>query len=163
MHAYCLFCDTQRCGIIADIIERFYDCRCIRPQIVQLKWVKGVPTRVRHDWLPGYLFLYSEEERLPRFEVEGIIRVLGRGELTGQDRAFADMLLKCGGVMGSVRLAQVGDRCHVDDPIWKDMQGTVVKLDRGRRRCCISFEFDRVTRNVWVAYELVRPETGEEK
>lgn len=161
MHAYCLFCETQRCGLISFIIEKFYHIKCIHPQVEQLKWVKGVPQEVRHDWLPGYLFLYTEEPIVPRFQIDGIIRVLGRGELNGEDLAFARMMEEKNGVLGKVRLAQVGDRCQVDDPAWANMHGTVVKLDRGRKRCCVAFEFDKVQRNVWVGYEMVRKDEPE--
>ena len=163
MHAYCLFCETQRCGMIAATIETVYHLRCIRPRIIQRKWVKGVPTEAGHDWLPGYLFVYMEESVLPRFQIDGIIRVLGGGELTGEDLAFADLLRKNDGLLGTVRLVQEGDRCHVDDPAWAGMRGTVVKMDRGRKRCCVAFEFDRTIRNIWVGYELIRPETEKER
>ncbi len=162
MHAYCLFCETQSCGIIAATIEKVYHLRCIRPQVVQLKWVKGIPFEVCHDWLPGYLFLYTEEPVVPRFRIDGIIRVLGGGELTGQDLAFAQMLHEKNGLLGTVHLAQVGDRCHVEDPSWENMHGTVIKMDRGRRRCCVAFDFDGVQRKIWVGYELIRKEESKE-
>ena len=159
MHAYCLFCETQRCGVIAATVETVYHLRCIRPQIVQRKWVKGVPAEVRHDWLPGYLFVYMDEPVLPRFRIDGIIRVLGGGELTGEDLAFAGMLFQNDGLLGTVRLVQEGDRCAVNDAAWAGMSGTVIKMDRGRKRCCVAFEFDGTVRNIWVGYEMVQPET----
>ena len=36
------------------------------------------------------------------------------------------------------------------------IQGKVVKMDFGRKRCCIEFEFDEVRRTIWVGYEMVR-------
>ena len=156
MHAYCLFCETQRCGLIAAYIEKTKGLRCISPRIVQRKWVKGEAREENHDWLPGYIFLYTEEPIHPRFDIGGIIRCLGGGELTGKDLAFADMLYQQNGVIGTIRLAQVGDRCHVADPLWETLQGTIVKMDRGRTRCCVEFEFDQVKRTVWVGYDLVK-------
>ena len=156
MHAYCLFCETQKCGTVAHIIETVYGVRCISPRIIQRKWVKGECREVSHDWLPGYVFLYSDQPIPARFPVSGIIRLLGNGELKGQDYIFASTLLNQNGVMGTIRLAEEGDRCYVDDPVWKPLQGTLVKVDRGRRRCCVSFEFAKQQRTVWVGYELVR-------
>ena len=89
MHVYCLFCETNRCRIIAKFIENTAHVRCFAPQIVQRKWVKGVPEAVMHDWLPGYVFLYSEEPIKPYFDVSGIIRWLEHSELAGNDLAFA--------------------------------------------------------------------------
>ena len=156
MYAYCLFCETQRCRQIAAIISKDYGYQCIYPQIVQRKWIKGVPMEVSHDWLPGYLFLYSEQLIQTRLNIIGIIRFLGNGELEGQDLAFAEMVYRRQGVMGTVSLLQEGDRCSIADPAWKDIRGKVVKMDFGRKRCCIEFEFDGIKRTIWVGYELIR-------
>ncbi len=160
MHAYCLFCETQRCELIAAYIEKTTAYRCISPRIIQRKWIKGTAREENHAWLPGYIFVYSEEPIIPRFDVSGIIRCIGGGELTGSDFAFADMLYQQNGIIGTIRLAQVGDRCRVADPIWENMQGTIIKLDRGRKRCCVEFEFDQIRRTVWVGYDLVKTENS---
>ncbi len=159
MNAFCLFCETQRCETIAALIRKTYGIRCLYPHILQRKWVKGKEQEVPHPWLPGYLFLYSENPSLPRLEISGILRVLGGGALTGTDLDFARMLLEREGVLGTVRLIQEGDRCTVADPLWRNLQGTVVKMDRGRKRCCVEFEFDHLSRTVWVGYELLCPQT----
>ena len=156
MHAYCLFCETQRCAAIAERIESRYGLRCIFPRIIQRKWVKGLCAEEAHSWLPGYIFLYSKEPVQPFMDIRGIIRWLGRDELKGGDLSFARMIYDCGGVMGTVSLAEVGDMCVIDDPIWAGMKGRVFKMDRGRKRCCVRFEFDGVERTVWVGYEIVR-------
>ena len=160
MHAYCLFCETQRCLLIARQIEQKYGVQCIYPQIVQRKWVKGQCLEERHYWLPGYLFLYSEDELWPNeFRLNGVIRWLGRDELKGQDLSFAETLLKQNGIMGTIRLVEVGDRCHVADPIWENLSGVVTKIDRGRKRCQGEFTFATIRRSVWVGYDLVKAET----
>ena len=158
LRAYCLFCETQKCATAARAIESHYGLKCIHPRILQRKWVKGTATEEPHDWLPGYLFLYSEEEVIPFYDVNGIIRWLGNGELQGQDRSFADTLYRQGGVFGTVSLLQEGDRCRVDDPVWEQLSGTVTSIDRGRKRCRVEFEFDGIKRTVWVGYELIRQE-----
>ena len=156
MHIYCLYCETQRCTAIAEHIEERYKIKCISPRIIQRKWVKGECLEQIHNWLPGYIFLYSEEELRPFFDIRGIRRWLNREDLKGNDLSFAQMIYNCDGVMGIVSLAEVGDRCVVDDPLWAGMEGRVVKLDRGRKRCCIEFTFDGVVRTVWVGYEIVK-------
>ncbi len=161
MHSYCLFCQTQRCERIAQLIQSVHGVRCISPRIIQRKWVKGRCLEETHHWLPGYVFVYSEEPIVPSFPVDGIIRVLGNGELTGRDLLFAETLYSQGGVMGAVQLVQVGDRCRVSDPLWQNMQGTVVKVDRNRKRCCLEFEFAKTKRTVWVGYDLVEGNSDE--
>ena len=158
MHAYCLFCETQRCRVIAEYIRQDPDYTCLYPQIIQRKWVKGVPKEERHDWLPGYLFVYTDNPAFPHFEVRGIIRCLGNGELTGQDLAFAEMIHRCQGVIGTIPLIREGDKCRISDPAWDEMQGKVIKVDHGRRRCCIEYEFDGMKRMVWAGYEIMEAE-----
>ncbi len=158
MFAYCLFCETQRCRTIAGYITKNFGYTCLSPQIIQRKWVKGVPTEEKHDWLPGYLFLYTEGKIFPRFDISGIIRVLGNGELNGHDLAFAEMIYRKNGVMGNVSLVREGERCRINDPAWNDLQGTVIKMDHERKRCCVAFEFDDARRTIWVGYEILDAE-----
>lgn len=155
MHAYCLFCETNRCKEIAMIVEKVFNYRCIFPRIMQRKWTKGTFVEVPHDMLPGYLFLYTEEEIVPHLNVSGIIRFLGLGELKNSDLAFAQMLLAQGGTIGAVRVRSEGNRYKLADPVWEDMQGVICKVDRGRKRCCVEFQFDQVKRTVWVGYDIV--------
>ncbi len=156
MIAYCLFCETQKCAFIAHVIEHCWGIRCISPKIIQRKWVKGIVQEVHHSMLPGYIFLYPEEPLERLFHVPGIIRVLGNKELQNEDLAFAIMLLEHNGIIGTIRLIEEGDHCIIADPIWGKMEGKVIKIDRGRKRCCVKFVFDVVPRTVWLGYDLVQ-------
>jgi len=155
VYAYCLFCETQRCKIIADYISVNYGYICLSPQIIQRKWVKGVPVEEKHDWLPGYLFLYLYEQGYIRFDISGIIRYLGEGPLEGQDRTFAEMVFETKGVLGNVSLIQENGRYVIHDPVWEKLKGQISKIDRERKRCCVSYEFDNTNRTVWVGYEII--------
>ena len=157
MYCYCLFCETQRCRIIARMIEKVYGITAISPIIMQREWKKNTYHEVARDWLPGYIFLYSEEKLIPHFEFMGILRWVGNGELEGQDLAFAETIYNQDGIMGTIRLAEEGDRCAVQDPMWEKLQGTILKVDRGRKRCCVEFEFDQQRRTVWVGYDIIKP------
>ena len=163
MYAYCLFCETQKCKTIAALIERIRGIRCISPEIIQRKWTKGVCEEVRHHWLPGYIFLYSEQTIENNIHLPGIIRTLGVGELRGSDLAFASMLYDHNGVIGTIHLTEVGQHCTVNHPLWQKMEGKVIKIDRGRKRCCVEFTFDQTRRTVWLGYELVKPVTETQK
>ena len=130
--------------------------RCISPAIIQRKWTKGICEEIRHSWLPGYIFLYSEDPLQKKIQYPGIIRMLGNGELQNEDLAFANMLYEHNGVMGTIHLIEEGQYCTINDPVWKEMEGKVIKIDRGRRRCCIEFTFEQTKRNVWLGYELIK-------
>ena len=162
MYAYCLFCETQRCKALSRMIPAYlmsldpgYAPICYSPQIIQRKWIKGVMHEERHDWLPGYLFLYTVCE-IPKFKVPGLLRWLGNGVLQGSDLEFANILYEKQGVMGILRAAEIGDRVQVDDPAWAGLNGRITRLDRNRKRCCVEFDFDGRTMSIWVGYDLVR-------
>ena len=151
-----MFCETQKCKTIAELIENVQNIRCISPAIIQRKWTKGICEEIRHSWLPGYIFLYSEDPLQKKIQYPGIIRMLGNGELQNEDLAFANMLYEHNGVMGTIHLIEEGQYCTINDPVWKEMEGKVIKIDRGRRRCCIEFTFEQTKRNVWLGYELIK-------
>ena len=108
--------------------------------------------------LPGYIFLYPEETMTDPIRIPGIIRMLGNGPLQNEDLAFATMLREHHGVIGTICLAEEGDRCVIRDPLWENQRGVILKIDRGRKRCCVEFEFDHIRRTVWVGYDLVKAE-----
>lgn len=161
--AYCYFCQTQRCKLIASLIRSAYGLTCITPKIIQRKWIKGQAFDETHDWLPGYVFVYSEDEIDTWFKISGIIRMLGNGPLHDSDEQFAMSLLASGGTIGHVKVLNVGDRCVIKDPVWEDVCGQIIKMDRNRKRCCIEFQFDENKRQVWVGYDMLDAieQTGE--
>ena len=126
-HAYCFFCETQKCKTIATLIERNYGIRCISPEIIQRKWTKGICEEKHHPWLPGYIFLYSDEPLDKPIRVPGIIRTLGNGELQDSDLAFANMLYDKNGTLGTIQLVEVGQHCTISDPVWEKIEGKVNK------------------------------------
>ena len=156
MFAYCMFCETQRCRQIAEYLRITRGLTCISPEIIQRKWVKGNQTEEKHDWLPGYLFVYTVDQQFQRPNIDGIIRILGNGPLIGLDLKFAEMIYHRNGIMGSISLIQEGNTCIISDPAWNGLNGKVIRMDRGRKRCCIEYEFDSNVRTIWVGYELVK-------
>ena len=155
MPAYCLFCETQKCRTIVRLIERYWGIPCVSPEIIQRKWVKGIVREVRHSMLPGYIFLYPEKPLEKLIRIPGIIRTLGNGELQNEDLAFATMMREQNGVIGVISLTEIGEHCIITDSIWEEMEGKVIKMDRGRKRCCVEFAFDSVRRTIWLGYDLV--------
>lgn len=119
--------------------------------------MKGDIQEVSHSMLPGYIFLYPEEPLKKLIWFPGVIRTLGNGELNGADLAFAMMVLEHNGVIGTIRLAEEGNHFTVADSLWKTMGGNIVKVDRGRKRCCVEYKFDDVQHTVWLGYDIILP------
>ena len=160
MYSYCLFCLQQKIPAIVRELNWLSTVRVLSPQLVQRKWVRGVAHEETHPYLPGYLFMYSEEE-LESFRfarLDGVIRVLGdlenRFQLGGGDRAFAEMLLSCDGVIGAPKVYELGDRIERCEGAMQGFSGRITKVDRRRQRLQITFEFDGLERKVWTGYDI---------
>ena len=156
MNCYCLFCRTQETERIAEELRRCRNVRAFSPQIVQRKWVRGQEIEERHRYLPGYVFVYAEEGDRPGLWTDGVIRILNEGEpLEGSDLDFALGLLRTEGVIGHVKVHQVGDRLTVAGGLLNGLEGEILKVDRHRTRLLLRFSFDNTERDVWLGYDVV--------
>ena len=162
MFAYCLFCRTQRCSRIASLLEIKGVPRAFSPQILQKQRVQGENKRKYVDFLPGYVFVYTEE-KLSDFTmfwgIDGVIRKIGQPdewyELQGTDRDFAMELLEKDGVVGGMHIVKTGDDVHLDDPLFADRRGVVKRIDWRKERAQVDFTFRGNAYHVWVALEDV--------
>ncbi len=158
MFAYCLFCRTQRCSRIAQLLEIRGVDRAFSPKILSKQRKEGVNVPVARDLLPGYVFLFSEE-RLVDFTVfagiDGIIRRVGKTEdgyeLEGPDREFALGLLERGGEVGAMKMVKIGDTVKLEDPLFEGSEGVVTKIDYRKERARVDFKFEGNECHAWVA------------
>ena len=163
MYAYCLFCLTQRCRIIAKLLEIRGVDRAFSPQIVNTYRKQGENKKRSRDLLPGYVFIYSEE-RLTDYRLfygmDGVIRRVGRRddgyELEGPDREFALGLLEKDGKVGAMRMVKVGEKIRMEDPLFAGSEGVVTKIDYRKERARVDFKFEGNDCHAWVAVEDVR-------
>ena len=148
--------------MIAHQLEELFPCQAIRPKREQLKWVKREAVREIHDLLPGYIFLYCEEEivdfALLR-QVRGIIRCLSDTEhhyvLQGSDEAFAKMLLAHGGVLGKIPVYQEGQTIRIINGVFGGVEAKILRVDRRQARLEIALPFDKTEVKTWVEFEMV--------
>ena len=165
MYAYCLFCQTQRCARVAQLLEARGIHRAFSPRIIQKQRVRGVNQRKWVDLLPGYVFIFSEEkltEFSPFFGIDGVIRRVGQPdewyELQGMDREFAFQLLDKDGVVGSMRIVKAGDEVVLEDPLFAGSRGKVTKIDYRKERARVDFIFEGTACHTWVSLDGVRPD-----
>ena len=163
MYAYCLFCVTQRCKVIAKLMEIRGAARAFSPQIVRRQRKKGVNEEVRYDLLPGYVFIYSEERMVDYqqfFGMDGVIRRVGRQqtgyELEGNDLDFAMKLLEKDGLVGAMRTYRIWDEVRLEDPLFNGCQGKVTRIDNRKQRARVDFVFDKMKCHTWIALDSVR-------
>ena len=108
------------------------------------------------------MFVYSSGEDIPHesfLGLQDVIRVLQYGprmdKLVGRDLEFAHWLWKLNGEVGVMKAVEVGDRVEIVDGAFKQLQGTITKLDRRRKVVRVSLSTDGAIRQIWLAYEIV--------
>lgn len=167
MHVYCLFCRTQRCRIIAELLEIRGIKRAFSPQILRKHRKQGKNLDRTYDLLPGYVFFFHDEpiESYQLFEkaVDGIIRRVGRAdedyELWGPDRDFALRLYEKNGMVGAMKVLKVGDTVTLEDPLFAGCEGKITRIDYRKERARVDFVFNNTACYTWIACEAVREET----
>ena len=170
MYAYCMFCLTQRCKVIAKLMEIKGVDRAFSPQIIRKQRKKGVNVEKHFDLLPGYVFVYSRE-RLTDYRIfygmDGVIRRVGRRddgyELEASDLDFAMKLLEKDGLVGAMRICKVGDQVLLEDPLFAGCQGKVTEIDYRKERAKVEFVFDEHSISSWISLDLMKPEKKTEE
>ena len=163
MYAYCLFCLTQRCKVIAQLMEIRGADRAFSPQIIRKQRKKGENIEKRFDLLPGYVFIYSKERMTDYREfygMDGVIRRVGRRddgyELEGSDLDFAMKLLEKDGLVGSMKACHIGEEVTLEDPLFSGCQGKVTEIDYRKERAQAEFVFDKHSCSTWVSLDEVK-------
>ena len=169
MYAYCLFCLTQRCKVIAKLMEIRGVNRAFSPQIIRKQRKQGENIKKIYDLLPGYVFIYSEERLTDYrffFGIDGVIRRVGKTgteyELAGEDLDFAMKLLEKNGIVGGMKACHTGDEVTLEDPLFSGCEGKVTEIDYRKERAKVSFVFDNVKREIWISLDEIRHLSGSE-
>ncbi|MBR4710783.1 MAG: hypothetical protein IKP10_02040 [Clostridia bacterium] len=162
MYVYCLFCRTQRCRVIADLLEKKGADRAISPQIISRQRKQGRIEEHRHDLLPGYVFVYMDEplaDYAMFAGIDGVIRRLatdgGGDTLAHSDYEFAMELYRKDGVMGALTVLKEHDRVRIRDPFFESFGGIIEYIDHRKQRAKVRFRFDSQERVVWVACDVI--------
>lgn len=168
MYAYCFFCETARCGYIARTAEQILQCKAISPKQVQHTWHQGKMVDVIHDLLPGYVFIYTENEPLDIVrirEISGVIRCLSSSEshyeLTDTDKQFAVMLYEHQGVIGKTKVYQEGQMIRICQGAFEGVETKILKVNRHKQRMQIEIPFANMPVKTWVEFEIVTDTSGE--
>ena len=160
MFTYCLFCETASCATVAKIAEIILPCRAIRPRQIQHRLRKSQADDIMRDLLPGYIFLYFEEDPYPAVTrmrgIPGVLRMMGdakgRYVLTGKDEEFAMSILRCGGVIGKLSVYEEGNMLHLDKSDLDILDVAIRKVDRRKHRMQIQLNFANTPTTTWVEY-----------
>lgn len=163
MYAYCLFCETAKCGYVAGIVADQFSCRAFSPKQVQHTWSKGKMVDIVHDLLPGYVFVYREEkikDVAALRSVQGVIKCLcsqdKQYELFGADEQFALMLLQKDGVIGKTKVYEEGQMIRICQGAFEGVETRILRVNRRNMRMQIEIPFAGRPVRTWVEYEIVK-------
>ena len=162
MNAYCLFCTTAKRDEVAQKLRRKYGWHILCPKLIQRKWVRGTALEMLREYLPGYLFIYTDapiENPLALRREDFVIRCLGAPDcgyvLQGGDLAFAEMLYNNNGTIGILKAYQEGDRVKLVQGALGSIEGEIIRLDRRKGRAQIQYQFDGAVYKTWVGFDLI--------
>ena len=166
MHVYCLYCQTQRCKTIANLLQIQGIQRAFAPQIMQKQRKEGKNETIFRDLLPGYVFFFHDEPlesyQLYEHSINGIVRRIGRAdeeyELHGPDREFALNLYEKNGLVGTMKIVKIGETVTLDDPLFNNCQGKITAIDYRKERARVDFVFNNTACHTWIAIESVKGE-----
>ena len=158
-----MFCLTQRCKVIAKLMEIRGAERAFSPQIIRKQRKQGENVKKQFDLLPGYVFIYNEERLTDYrffFGIDGVLRRVGRTEtgyeLAGADLDFAMKLLEKDGAVGAMKTCREGDEVMLEDPLFSGCEGRVTTVDYRKERAKVEFVFDRNSCSSWISLEDVK-------
>ena len=159
----CLFCETGKEERVVRFIHEKGWGRAIFPQRVKRLLKNRVWKEVPVPLLPGYVFVYSDQEAIRHDEyrkMDHVLRVLtyqeGMDTLAGRDLEFADWLWRVEGRVEVMKAAQAGDRIEIIDGVFKQLHGTITRMDRRRKTIRVELEAAGSIRQIWLSYEIVQ-------
>ncbi len=162
MYTYCLFCETGKGDYVVRAAMQVFACTAISPKQIQHTWDKGQFTDRARDFLPGYVFIYSEEPiHQPqdiRRKLDRIIRSLRTTDLDyrlhGADEEFAMMLYNKKGIIGKTVVTETDGRFTITDETFRNIPAEIRKVDRRNKRMKIEMQLAGNKVQTWVEYEI---------
>lgn len=177
MKAYCLYCKTGSEEKLVKLLKKdmhdylHMDLEVIYPSRVMNQRKLGKWRKVEQPLLPGYVFLYVQDEiPFPLFiikqerEAYKILRYSdGSMELRTDDEQYAMWVYNHGGkLQPSTVVFKDGQLVKVLDGPLKDLEGRIVKLDRHHKRVVVGFMFAGSERRVNLSVDVIDVAEGEE-
>jgi len=170
MKCYCLYCKTGSEAKLVRLLKKDMrdledrDVTILFPTKIVNERHRGVWRRVEQPLLPGYLFLYLEDDvPFPVFIIRqerDAYRILryadGSMQLQSSDMQYALWVHNHGGRFEpSTVVFREGQMVKVLDGPLVDMEGRIVKMDRHHKRVIVAFMFAGEERKVNLSIQVV--------
>lgn len=162
LKSYCIFCKTGSEKDVANFIMALDNgFEAIAPTRVLQEKRRGLWVEREQILFPGYVFIYAEEEKELTLikKAPGLYKVLdyetGFKELRGKDHEYALWIYRHSGNIQPSKVLTIGRTVKVIEGPLLEGLGTIIKLDKHKRRAWVEFEFDGQTRVVSLSAECV--------
>lgn len=149
MKAYCVFCKTGEEKAVAQRINALgAEMEAVTPVRVMQERRDGNWELHEKPLIPGYVFVFTSNEFcFDRVKgIAGVYRLLtypsGERALAGSDEGYALWIYKHQGRIETTHVLCVGSEVKVVDGPLMDGIGTIVKLDRHKRKAWVEFDFN---------------------
>ncbi|MHB8063502.1 MAG: transcription termination/antitermination NusG family protein [Ruminiclostridium sp.] len=162
MKVYCIFCKSGSEDVIADRIAKLSpELEAIIPVRTLQEKKKGTWISSKQHLIPGYIFLYGEEE-IGFQQVKQVLDVykildydVGSRQLVNNDYEYAMWIYRHCGNIDTSKVVLEGSLIRVVDGPLLDGVGTIVRIDRHKRRAWVEMDFSGKKHTVSLSIEDV--------
>jgi transcriptional antiterminator NusG len=165
LKTYCVFCKTGSEKDFAQFVTTLDNrIKAITPVRVLQEKRKGKWEQREQTLFPGYVFLYTKKEMKFKKIIEAscLYKILdyetGFRELRGMDYEYSMWIYRHQGYIATSDVLVEGGEIKVIDGPLLDSHGTIVKLDKHKRRIWLEVNFDGKIRLVSLSAECVAVE-----
>ena len=159
-HMYCLFCKTGSEKQAAAEIEKEQNVRALVAIQEKHKRIGKKYEIDRRIFLPGYLFLYTNEKL--SFDtiqkINNVYRILGAQneicELNGYDRSFAEWLYLNDGIVGISRIRVSNGILSVSSGPMRFFLKKIVRIDKHTKNALTRISFQNREVDLWLAFDF---------
>ena len=162
MNVYCLMCRIGLEQQVANLIELYApEYHTIFPVKIISEKRNGQATLIEKPLIPGYIFLYSDRDLLPniykisRHFFKYLQTDKSTRQLFGDDKVYADWIYSQQGQIVPSKILMIGVKIQVVEGPLKDTLGTIVKLDKHKRRVWVKFNFEGQHRIISLGAEFI--------
>lgn len=166
-YIYCISCMASSDAIVAKTIEQMLHIRAISLCFDREEHRNGQWIVKTYPLLWGYVFLYSDQpiDIMQVHEIEHVNRVLqyGDGEcnLHGDDRKFAEWVLKYNGQIGLSKALLVGDRTKIIEGPLKEYEGVIRRINRQKGSALVDITIGDTVKPTWLYFQWMTTRDGQ--
>lgn len=163
----CLFCRTEReARVVRTLENEISGAKAFPLNQYKHRSRNGVKTSILVPVLPGYVFFRTDRPVSVSYicRLANVIRVLCYANLTwelrDEDKRFAQWVFEQKGILHMSEARKIGDRVVITKGPLKDMEGSILKMDRHSRNGQVEIRFNNNVFHVWLPFEVLEGDAG---